>query len=195
MAPQWRPNKRARADEIDGAGDPAPGAFGHHQHDAVAHCLADQRIERPGEIGPAPFARTGLHIEFEECVPHLFGEIAAGEPVHADAVCQRVVPLAADGLALARRQRAEEIVEAREARGFPSETAGRCVAGSRVRRGAGIPARSQRSHGRRTRRPARTVRPGRRRRARPTASASGPARTRSRRPVAGVNGTATWSFG
>ena len=25
-----------RADEIDGAGDPAPGALGHHQHDAVA---------------------------------------------------------------------------------------------------------------------------------------------------------------
>ena len=38
--------QRVRADEIDGAGDPATGALGHHQHDAVAHFLADKRIER-----------------------------------------------------------------------------------------------------------------------------------------------------
>ena len=44
-------------------------------------------------------------------IPHRFGEVAAGEPVHADAIGQRVVALAADGLALTRRKRGEEVVE------------------------------------------------------------------------------------
>ena len=30
------------ADEIDGARDPAAGALGHHQEDAVGHALADK---------------------------------------------------------------------------------------------------------------------------------------------------------
>ena len=108
-----------RADEIDGAGDPAPGAFGHHQDDPVAHFLADQRIERPREIGPTPFARSGFHIELEEGIPYHLGEVAAAEPMHGDAVFQRLVPLATDGFAFARRQRGEEIVKACETLALP----------------------------------------------------------------------------
>ena len=51
---------------------------------------------------PAPFARAGLHVEFEEGVPNVFREIAAGQPMHSDAVFERLAPLALDGLALAR---------------------------------------------------------------------------------------------
>ena len=61
--------QRIGADEIDRAGDPAAGPLGHHQQDAVAHALADQREERAREIGPAPFARAGVHVEGEEGVP------------------------------------------------------------------------------------------------------------------------------
>jgi hypothetical protein len=48
--------KRVGTDEVDGTGDPASVALGHYQEDAIAHPLAHQGIERPGEIGPAPFA-------------------------------------------------------------------------------------------------------------------------------------------
>ena len=77
--------------------------------------LADQRVELAREVGPAPFARAGLHVEIEKRVPDLFGEIAAGQPVHGDAVRQRVVALAADGLALACGERGKKIVETGEA--------------------------------------------------------------------------------
>ena len=69
----------------------------------------------------APFARAGLHVEREEVVPHRFGEVAAGEPVHGHAVRQRLMALAAYGLALARGERGEEFVEARIALIFPVE--------------------------------------------------------------------------
>ena len=54
-------------------------------------------------------------------IPYVFGEVAAGEPVHADAVGQCVVALAADGLALARGERGEEVVERRVAGVLPVE--------------------------------------------------------------------------
>ena len=54
-------------------------------------------------------------------IPHVLGEVAAGEPLHVDAVLERFLALAADGLALARRERAEEIVEAAIAGVLPVE--------------------------------------------------------------------------
>ncbi len=124
--------QRVRADEVDRAGDVAAVALGHHQQDLVAHLLADDRIERAREIGPAPFARAGLHVELEERVPHAFGEVRAGQPVDGDAVRQRVLALAADGLALARGERGQEGVEACRSRRSPSGTAGGCAGGSRA---------------------------------------------------------------
>ncbi len=95
--------QRVRAAKVDGARDEASGALGHHQHDVLRHPFADQRIELPREIGPAPFARAGLHVELEEGVPGLLGEVLAGEPVHGDTGGQRIAPLALDGFALAGR--------------------------------------------------------------------------------------------
>ena len=47
----------------------------HHQQDAVGHALADQVKEGPGEVGAAPFARAGVHIEGEEGVPDILGQV------------------------------------------------------------------------------------------------------------------------
>src|ERR1700749_1978622 len=54
-------------------------------------------------------------------IPHVFSEIAPGEPAHLDAVLERVFALAPDGLALARCERAEEVVEAAVAGVLPVE--------------------------------------------------------------------------
>ncbi len=113
--------ERVAADEVDRARDEAPGALRHHQQNAVAHRLADQRIEGTREVRPAPFARSGLDIEREENVPNAFGQIRTGQPLHLDAVFERLAPLALDRLALARRERAEEIVERRVVRILPME--------------------------------------------------------------------------
>ncbi len=103
--------QRVGADEIDGAGDPAVVAPRHDQEHVVRHALADQREEGAGEIGPAPFARAGLHVEGKERVPGILGDVAAVERVDRDAVRHRVAPLALDRLAVARIERGEEIVE------------------------------------------------------------------------------------
>ena len=109
------------ADEVDGPGDPAPVALGHHQQDTIAHLLAHQRIEFARQIRPAPFARAGFHVELEEGVPHAFGEIGAGQPMHTDPRRQRVRPLATDGLSLAGGERRKKRLEARVTGVLPVE--------------------------------------------------------------------------
>src|SRR4051794_15450537 len=58
--------QRIRADEVDGARDPAAVALGHDQGDVPAHGFADQRIECAGQVWPAPLPRARLHVEFEK---------------------------------------------------------------------------------------------------------------------------------
>jgi len=108
-------------DEIDGAGDEAPAAPGHDQQDAIGHALSDQRVEFTRQVRPAPFARSGLHVEGEEGVPDRFGQIGAGEPLHLEAGRQGVTALAPDRLALAGRQRRQEVVERAVPRILPME--------------------------------------------------------------------------
>ncbi len=102
------------AEEIERAGDEAACAPGHHQHDAIAHLLADDREEGAVEVGRAPFARARVHVEGEKGIPGCFGEIGAGEAQNLDAACG-LAPLALDHLAPARGERGEEIVEGRVA--------------------------------------------------------------------------------
>ena len=106
--------QRVRADEVDRARDPATVAFRHHQQHVIAHAFADQREECARQIRPSPFARAGLHVEGEERVPRLFGDVLAGEPVDGDAGGDRLAALALDRLAMARIEAGEEIVEGRE---------------------------------------------------------------------------------
>ena len=98
-------------------------ALGDHQQITVSLFLPDDRIEFTREIRPAPFARSGLHVEIEERVPDAFGQVGAGQPVNGDAGCQRVGALATNGLALTRGQRGEEILERRIASVLPVELA------------------------------------------------------------------------
>src|SRR6266576_2852838 len=103
--------QRIGADEIDGAGDPAIVASGHDERDVLGHAFADQRKEAAGEVGPAPFPRTGLHVEAEEGVPGVFGDVFAVERVNRDAVNERIAPFAPDRLAVTRVERIEKILE------------------------------------------------------------------------------------
>ena len=185
---------RVGADEIDGAGDPAPGALGHHQQDAVAHLFADDREEFAGEIRPAPFARAGVHVEGEKGVPDRFGEVGAGEPGHLDAGLKRLLALAADGLALARGEAAKEVVEAGVAGILPMELLVGALQEAALAERAPFRLGQEGDVGRRqlagvvisTSASASAPR---------TASASGPGRASRRGPVTGVNGTATCSLG
>src|SRR5207244_13259586 len=71
--------------------------------------------------GTAPFARARFHVEREELIPNRFRQVGSRQPLHLDAGRERLAPLALDRLALARRERAEEVVESRVVRILPVE--------------------------------------------------------------------------
>ena len=186
--------ERVAADEVDRARDVAPGAFRHHQQHLVGHRLADQRIEFARQIGPAPFARAGVHVEGEESVPDAFGQVAAGEPLHLDAVLERAGALAPDRLALARRERREEIVEGRVAGILPMEllvvALQEAVRAEQVPFGLGAKVTCTEEASRMPAELDQALRQASRTRRRVA-----PGATSRRGPVAGVNGTETWSLG
>src|SRR3569833_391454 len=114
--------QRIAADEVDRACDPPALTLGHYEQHVLGHAVPDQRKEFAVQIGPAPFARAGLHIEIEKRVPGVLGDIVAGEPVDGDASgCQGVPTFAFDRLAVPRIERAEEFVEAGKALIVPVE--------------------------------------------------------------------------
>ena len=76
--------QRVGADKVDGTRDPAAVALRHHQQHVLAHGLADLCEEAARQIGAAPFARAGLHVEGEEGIPRVFVDVAAGQPVDGD---------------------------------------------------------------------------------------------------------------
>src|SRR6266403_1020111 len=103
--------QRFGADEIDGAGNPATVAPGHDERNVLSHGFADQRKEAAGEVGPAPFPRTGMHVESEEGIPGVFSDVVAGERVNRNAVSERIAPFAPDRLAVTRVERIEKILK------------------------------------------------------------------------------------
>ena len=113
--------QRLGARQVQRAGHRLAGVLRHHQHHPVAQPLPQQRKERPGQIGAAPFAVDRRVVEAIERVPVRLGDVGAGQRVERQAGGVGVAPLAPQHLALARRQRAEEIVEARVARVLPME--------------------------------------------------------------------------
>jgi len=60
---------RRGADEIAGAGDPSTLRLSMNELDGPHHAFPDSENKRAGELGPAPFPRTGLQVESEESVP------------------------------------------------------------------------------------------------------------------------------
>src|SRR5262249_32001291 len=73
------------------------------------------------EIGASPLARSRVHVEGEEGVPMSFADVLAPDPLDADAVAQCLLALLAHGLALARGERGEKIIERRIACVAPME--------------------------------------------------------------------------
>jgi hypothetical protein len=63
--------ERVVALEIERATDRAAVGLGHHQHDLVGHGRTQDVEERAREVGRAPFAAAGVHVEGEEGVPVL----------------------------------------------------------------------------------------------------------------------------
>ena len=88
------------ADQVEGAGDGVSVAEGHDQGDAVGHGGAEAGEEVAGQIGPAPFAGAGVHVEAEEGVPVGFSDITPGEDANVEAG-PGLAAFAADGLAAA----------------------------------------------------------------------------------------------
>ena len=87
----------------------------------LAHALGDQREGLAVEIGPPPLARARVHVEGVERVPVRLGDVAAVDPLDGDAGRSRLLALLAHGLALARGERGEEVVEVRVAGVVPVE--------------------------------------------------------------------------
>ena len=112
---------------------PACRLLGHHQHHAVAQPLAQQREERARQIGRAPLAIHRRAIEAVERVPVRLGDVGAAQRMERQAGGVGIAPLAPQHLALARRQRAEEIVEAGVAGVLPMELHAERAAASRPR--------------------------------------------------------------
>ncbi len=95
------PIKRLPANEIERTRDRPPGARAEDEQHMIGEALAEQTEEMPVEIGRAPFAPAGVHVELEEGVPVRLGEVAAGDPFDLDAGFACRLALAPDRLALA----------------------------------------------------------------------------------------------
>jgi len=105
--------ERVVAEKFDRPRDIAPAVARHHQQHAVGERRPDALKERARQIGAAPFARAGVHVEGEERVPVLRLYVAAGEQVDLDVVAQSVAPFALDRLALARGEEARKSSKSR----------------------------------------------------------------------------------
>src|SRR5579872_6450563 len=103
--------ERVVAEKIDRAGDIASRPARHDEERAVGEYRPDQIEEGAGEVGAAPFARAGLHVEFEEGVPVRRTDRRAGQPFNLNPAVERLAPLAPDRLTLAGSERSEKIVE------------------------------------------------------------------------------------
>src|SRR5207245_11675626 len=79
---------------------------------ARGHAISVQRESRAGQIGRAPFAVRGRDVEAEEGIPMPLFDGAAGHRVNLDAAGERGLALLANGLALARAEGGEKIIEA-----------------------------------------------------------------------------------
>ncbi|MNE52132.1 hypothetical protein D3C80_1467900 [compost metagenome] len=80
--------ERITTDKIDRAGDITTIASCHDQQNVIGHAAAYQRIEATGQIWSAPFAAAGIHVESEELIPDILGQVGAGQPVDRNSILQ-----------------------------------------------------------------------------------------------------------
>src|SRR6266436_4543942 len=86
--------------------------LGHHQQDSIGHSGGDLLEESPRQVGAAPFAVAGIDVESEELLPMMRLDIAAHEPLEAEAGAAGGFALLTDHLALAGGERIEEVLKA-----------------------------------------------------------------------------------
>src|SRR4029453_10832639 len=65
------------AAQIERAGHRPAVLLRHHQHDLVGHAGANRLEEAAGQVGSAPFAVAGIHVESKEGVPVPWLDLAA----------------------------------------------------------------------------------------------------------------------
>jgi hypothetical protein len=94
--------ERVGADEVKRPRHVATGALGEHEQDLSGHGFAEQAEAAPREIGRAPFARAGVHVEREERIPMGLGEVTPGHPFDLYSIGERVAPLLPNRLPFAR---------------------------------------------------------------------------------------------
>ena len=99
-------------DKIQRARNRAVIVKGKKQDNAVAHAVANDVKKCTRQIRRPPFARACVLIEYPECVPMIRRDVSPGN--HLDPDCGlRARAFLADGLALARRQRAQKAFKVR----------------------------------------------------------------------------------
>ena len=119
--------ERVAPDEIQRPRHRPPVAFGQNQHDVVGHRVVDAVKEGAGQIGPAPFAASGILVETPEGIPVFGAQVGAGQGADRAAEPLRLGAFAADRLALARRKRSKEPVKGAIAVVDPVELLGDAV--------------------------------------------------------------------
>jgi hypothetical protein len=87
--------------EVERAADRAAIGLGHHQHDLVGHGRSQDVEEGAGQVGRAPLAAAGVHVEGKEGVPVLGLDLLAAQCPHAQALAPHRFAFLADRLALA----------------------------------------------------------------------------------------------
>ncbi len=93
--------KSVSTDEVQGTCDQPAVPPRHDEERILCHALANETEKFPCEVGRAPLARSGVHVEGKEGVPVIFGEVASGHPFDGDAVFPGAFAFLADHLALA----------------------------------------------------------------------------------------------
>src|SRR6476659_3607768 len=106
--------ERLRSDEIERTGDRLAVAASEEQQDGLAEPLADDIEKFAREIGSAPLPRPGILVEGPHRVPFGRTDLRAAQDADLQSI-ERRRPFLAQRLALAARQRAEEIIEGRKA--------------------------------------------------------------------------------
>ena len=133
--------QRLAASEVQRARHRLAGVLRHHQHHALAQPLAEQREERARQISRPPFAIDCRAIEPIERIPMRLGDVRAVQGTKRQAGRVRIAPFTSQHLALARRQRTQEVVEAAIACVLPVELHAHTLQPARLARVPAIPAR------------------------------------------------------
>src|SRR5690606_1690248 len=90
--------------KIKCARDIAPVAGDHHQYDLIGEISAKQAEKFAVEIGRAPFAASGIHVESEKRIPVMLANLRAAQYLELESGLHCPGAFLPDRLAFARRK-------------------------------------------------------------------------------------------